>query len=147
MSNKKQLPPKGYKQWSQEDRFEHRNGPLFIHETYDPPKGQGLIRFFAEQKHCNGGGAIHGGMLMTFADGAMFAIAHKEFKGSFGVTVTMNNEFIYPGWPNQWIEATGKVTRATKSGMVFVRGELFTQDQILMTFSGLLKRIHKKPID
>ncbi|PHR54632.1 MAG: thioesterase [Robiginitomaculum sp.] len=136
--------PKDYKVWSHKDRFEDRNGPLFIHETYDPPKGKGLLRFFAEQRHTNGGNAIHGGMMMTFADSVMFAIAHKEFNNHFGVTVTMNNEFLYPGWPDQWIEGGGEVLRATKSGLIFVRGQLFTEEHILMTFSGVLKRIHKK---
>lgn len=144
MSDEITNPPPGYKQWSQTDRFEHRNGPLFIHETYDPPKGQGLLRFYATERHCNGGGAVHGGMLMTFADGAMFAVAHKHMHGNFGVTVTMNNEFLYPGWPNQWIEAGGEVVRATKSGLIFVRGQLFTKENVLLTFSGLLKRIDKK---
>ncbi len=144
MNNETISPPAGYRAWSHADRFEHRNGPIFIHEDYNPPPKQGLLCFFAEQRHCNGGGAVHGGMLMTFADGAMFAVAHKQMQGNFGVTVTMNNEFLYPGWPGQWIHATGEVVRATKSGLIFVRGQLFTEQQTLLTFSGLLKRLNKK---
>ena len=143
MSEEDIQPPTGYRQWSKQDRFEHTNGPIFIHETYDPPAGQGLIKFFAEAKHCNSGGAVHGGMLMTFADSAMFGIAYEHMKEHFGVTVTINNEFLYPAWPEQWIEASGEVTRATKSGLIFVRGQIFTQQQILLTFSGMLKRISK----
>lgn len=136
-------PPPGYELWSKTDDFVYKNGPMFIHSELDPPKGQGVFRMFIEDRHCNAGGAVHGGMLMTFADTSMFAIARRDLDHHFGVTMTMNNEFLYPAWPGQWLEADGEVVRATKSGIIFVRGQLFTQDEVVMTFSGIIKRINK----
>lgn len=78
---------------------------------------------------------------MTFADSALFAIAHREFEGDHGVTVTMNNEFVSAGWPGEWIEAEGEMVRKTKSGLMFVRGKLFCAERTILLFSGLLKRI------
>jgi acyl-coenzyme A thioesterase PaaI-like protein len=146
MDDSRTATPEGYRIWSHKDRFEDRNGPIFMHAKRNPPKGQGLLRFFAQERHTNGGNAVHGGMLLTFADCVMFGICKDEFKDHYGVTVTMNTEFLYPGWPDQWIEGDGEVIRATKSGLIFVRGQLFTPTHTLMTFSGVLKRIHpRKP--
>ncbi len=140
-TNRTVKAPEGYEQWSTEDRFEHTNGPIFIHKNRQPEPGQGLIRFYAQKRHCNGGGAVHGGMLMTFADSALFAIAKRAFEGDHGVTVTMNNEFVTAAWPGHWIEAEGELARKTKSGLMFVRGKLFCGDKTILLFSGLLKRI------
>ncbi len=137
-------PPENYEQWSNEDRFEHINGPIFIHKDHKPEPGRGLITFYAQKKHCNGGGAVHGGMLMTFADSALFAISKHAFEGDHGVTVTMNNEFVSAAWPGEWIEAEGELVRKTKSGLMFVRGRLFCGDKTILLFSGLLKRIETK---
>jgi acyl-coenzyme A thioesterase 13 len=134
-------PPSGYEQWSAKDRFEDRNGPIFIHKDRQPETGQGLLKFYAEQRHCNGGGAVHGGMLMTFADSALFAIARRAFEGDHGVTVTMNNEFVSAAWPGDWLEADGELVRKTKSGLMFVRGQLYCGERTILLFSGLLKRI------
>ncbi len=137
--------PLGYALWSQKDRFEHINGPIFIHAQRAPASGQGLVKFFSQKKHLNRGGAVHGGMLMTFADTAMFAIALPALDGARAVTVTMNNEFVSAGWPDQWIEAEGELVRQTKSGLLFVRGKVFSADTVILTFSGLLKKIERRP--
>ncbi len=134
-------PPEGYQQWSAQDRFEDRNGPIFIHSTQNPPAGRGLLTFLAQQRHCNGGGAVHGGMLMTFADSALFAIARRAFEGDHGVTVTMNNEFVAAAWPGEWIDAEGELVRKTKTGLMFVRGRLFSGEKTILLFSGVIKRI------
>ena len=139
------LPPEGYERWSAEDRFEDRNGPIFIHRDHVPAPGRGLLMLLAEPRHCNGGGAVHGGMLMTFADSALFAIARRAFEGDHGVTVTMNSEFVAAAWPGEWIEADGELVRKTKSGLMFVRGKLFCGQKTIMLFSGVLKRIKVRP--
>lgn len=136
-------PPEGYELWSKTDDFVYKNGPMFIHSELNPPPGHGVFRMFIEDRHCNAGGAMHGGMLMTFADTSMFAIAKQELHQHFGVTVTMNSEFLYPAWPGNWLEADGEVVRATKSGIIFVRGQLFTKDETVMIFSGVIKRLNK----
>ncbi len=134
-------PPAGYEFWSAEDRFEHTNGPVFVRSDSNQEPGQGVLKLYAQKKHCNGGGAVHGGMLMTFADSAMFAISRHAFEGDHGVTVTMNNEFVAAAWPGEWIEADGELVRKTKSGLMFVRGKLYSGEKIILLFSGVLKRI------
>ena len=90
--------------------------------------------------HLNGGGAIHGGCLMSFADFSLFAIARHALGASNAVTVTFNSEFISAGAPDIMVEAGGEVLRATKS-LVFVRGLIRQADRTLLAFSGTLKKI------
>jgi len=79
---------------------------------------------------------------MTFADYALFAIAGDVLDGP-SVIVSFSSEFISAVGEGNLIEATGEVIRNTRS-MVFVRGQIFSGDEILLNFSGVIKRISKK---
>ena len=73
----------GWWTWTR-DHFETYNGPFWHREE------AGRIRcvFRVEQKHINGGGAVHGGCFMTFADYCMFAISNPVLEGGRGVTLS-----------------------------------------------------------
>src|ERR1700760_2963696 len=100
------------------DPYEDLSGPFYMR---DEPNGSKRSAFRVETKHLNGGGAIHGGCLMTFADFALFMIGWKEFQGVGSVTVSLNGEFVGPAKLGDLVEATGEVIRAGRS-MVFIRG-------------------------
>lgn len=129
------LAAKGYRFWGDADPFEELAGPFFFASNED---GTYKAAFHAEDRHCNGSGPLHGGLLMTFADYALFAIARDELQGRC-VTIAFNSEFVSAGFSGELIEAKGEIVRATKS-LLFVRGEVFTSDRTIMTFSGILKR-------
>ena len=57
--------------WDGHDPFEDHAGPFFFRKHED---GSVTCAFEAKPHHCNGGGFLHGGMLMTFADYSLFAI-------------------------------------------------------------------------
>ena len=126
----------GWYFWGDGDPFEHQSGPFFFREE------DGRIRcaFRAEAKHMNGGGFMHGGCMMTFADYALFAIAWKDLNESYAVTVSLNSEFISSGAVGDLVEATGEVVKAGGS-LIFVRGTLTTAGRPLMTFSGVIKKV------
>ena len=130
----------GYHAWADgTDPFEDHAGPYFKKDLDD---GTVTCAFEALPHHCNGGGFLHGGALMTFADYALFAIAGGVLDGP-GVTVSFNSEFISAVGAGNLIEATGEIVRNTRS-MVFVRGQIFSSDETLLNFSGVIKRISKK---
>lgn len=130
----------GYQSWEGNvDPFEDHAGPYFFKKQDD---GSVRCAFEAKAHHCNGGGFLHGGALMTFADFALFAIASDVLDGP-GVTVSFNSEFISAVGAGNLIEATGEVVRNTRS-MVFVRGQVFCDDETLLNFSAIIKRIAKK---
>ena len=130
-------PFKGWSTWSGgADPFESSIGPFCFRED----EGGVRCAFMPTRAHLNGGGAIHGGALMSFADFSLFAIARHALRGAKAVTVTFNSEFIAAGAPDQMAEASGEVLRATRS-MIFVRGLITQGERTLLAFSGALKKI------
>lgn len=137
LSNK-DLESQGFRTWGSEDPFEDTIGPFYFRQESD---GSCRCAFVSERKHLNGGGMLHGGLLMSFADFALFAIA-KEHLDGMAVTVGFNSEFVSAGPGGALIEADGEVTKATRS-LLFVRGRIFCGDDTIMTFSGILKKVRK----
>jgi uncharacterized protein (TIGR00369 family) len=107
-------------------------------------EADGTVRcaFRVQKKHLNGGGNVHGGCFMSFADYCLFAIAGPVLDGP-GVTVSFSGEFLDAAREGDLIEATGEVTRAGGS-LIFVRGELKSAARRLFTFSGTIKRVKRK---
>ena len=126
----------GWQTYDLHDTFDTVVGPFF---SRPDPDGQMRCAFRAEQKHMNAGDRMHGGCLMTFADIAMFQIAYQEMEGASGVTVQLDSTFIDGGYVGELIEATGQVTKAGKS-LIFVRGQITTDERLLMTFSGVIRK-------
>lgn len=131
-------PFAGWTTWSKgADPYESLIGP-FCSKIED---GHARCAFQPVQHHLNGGGAIHGGALMSFADFSLFSIAHNALAGGVkAVTLTCNCEFISAGALEPWIEARGDVLRETRS-LVFVRGLMTQGSRTLLAFSGALKKI------
>lgn len=127
----------GYRTWEGgTDPYEDHCGPFFWREEAD---GYFTGAFEAEARHCNGFGALHGGMLMSFADYSLFVIARKALADQSAVTVTFNSEFVAAEGAGAFVQSRGSVVRATRQ-LVFVRGEVFAGDKVLMTFSGVLMK-------
>ena len=87
-------PFRGWMSWGAgEDPFETAIGPFCFRGT-----GRDLTCAFEPKRtHLNGGGTIHGGALMSFADFCLFAIAHEALAGAKAVTVAFHCEFLSPG--------------------------------------------------
>ena len=88
----------------------------------------------------NGGGFMHGGMLMSFADYALFVIAHDELRDQHSVTLSCQTDFLAGSAPiGEVVYADGEVTKSTRS-LIFVRGQTYVGDTVLTTFTGILKK-------
>jgi hypothetical protein len=66
----------GWRTWAGMDAFEDQTGPFYFKED------NGVVRsaFRAEARHMNGGGFMHGGCMMTFADYSLFSISWAHLK-------------------------------------------------------------------
>jgi uncharacterized protein (TIGR00369 family) len=133
---RKRNPGASYKLFDPEDPHEINTGPFFWRKRDDRLR----FAFQAEPKHCNSGGIVHGGLLMTFADLMMCgtATAGTTDRGVF--TVSFNSEFMASGNEGELIKARAEVVRRTGQ-MVFVRGEIYTEDRVIMTCSSVLRRM------
>jgi uncharacterized protein (TIGR00369 family) len=132
----------GWWTWTR-DPFEVNNGP-FWHR--DEENGQIRCALRLEKKHMNGGGAVHGGCLMAFADYCLFALGNKVLVDGRAVTLSFSSEFIDAAYEGELIEGHGEVVRAGRS-IVFMRGTLSSAARTVLTFAGTLKRINapRKP--
>lgn len=130
-------PFAGWSTWSAgADPYETAIGPFCFRS--DGAKVR--CAFQPRRDHLNGGGAIHGGLLMSFADFSLFAIASETLASTKAVTLTCNSEFIGAGDLSAIVEAEGEVLRTTRS-LVFVRGLVTQSLRPLLAFSGTLKKI------
>lgn len=130
----------GWSRWMG-DPFEEAVGPFYFRTD---EQGRHITAFRAQRKHMNMGGRMHGGCLMAVADMAIFTIARQELEGHRGVTVALDSVFLDAGWEDDFVEATGEVTRAGGS-LIFVRGQVAVGERLLLTFSGVIKKLRPKP--
>jgi acyl-coenzyme A thioesterase 13 len=131
-------PFAGWTTWSNgADPYESVIGPFF----FKVEDGRARCAFEPKPHHLNGGRTIHGGALMSFADFALFAIAHNALSGEVkAVTLTCNSEFVGAGNLDALVAAHGEVLRETRS-LIFVRGLITQASRPILAFSGTLKKI------
>ena len=118
------------------DPFEDHAGPFYYRIAED---GRPVCAMRPERKHMNGGGFMHGGALMTFADYCLFVIARDALADSRSVTATFNSEFVGAVPEGALLECVGEVVKAGRS-MVFVRGLMTVEGEAVLSFSAVLKK-------
>ena len=111
-------------------------GPFFHRVDEQGP----VCAFRVEQKHMNGANVAHGGLLMTFADYALFVIAHDELDDGYGLTAAFTSEFLDGAKLGERVEARGDMLRGGRS-LVFVRGLVTSEGRPCLNFSGTIKKI------
>ncbi|WP_085809032.1 PaaI family thioesterase [Sphingomonas sp. TZW2008] len=134
-------PWQDWLRWPGTDPFEDHTGPFFARYTAD---GAIECGFRPEAKNRNGGGNVHGGALLTFADFSLFMIASAALPEFYGVTATLNAEFVGAARPDHLLTARGEVTKAGRS-LIFVRGLIDDAGEPVMSFSGVIKKITRRP--
>jgi acyl-coenzyme A thioesterase PaaI-like protein len=132
-------PWAGWKTWP-EDRFETGTGPFYARKD---DNGGIVCRFIAEPRHMNGGGFMHGGCFLTFADFACFSIA-DEVLGGPSVTVNLSGDFLASAQAGDMMEATGEVTRAG-GRLLYVRGIVTANGKPCLSFTSVITRVNRKP--
>lgn len=129
----------GWRYWP-DDPFEQSAGPFYFRQE----DGEAVCAFRVQKRQLNGMGIIHGGCLMSFADFALFGIAHETLAPSgYGVTVAFTCEFLGGAREGDYVEARGEVLRAGGS-LIFVRGVATTEGNPCLNFSGTLKRLKER---
>ncbi len=73
------------------------------------------------QGHANPNGAVHGGVLMAFADHGLSFLAWEAAERAPCTTIQLNTHFLASVRPGAFLELRGEVTRRTR-GLVFLRG-------------------------
>ena len=132
----------GWQMW-QSDAFEQRAGPFYERLDED---ARAVCAFRAEPRHMNGAGFMHGGCLMTFADGALFTIARESMNGGHGVTMNLSGDFLDAVRVGQLVEARGEITRAGGK-TIFVRGLVTGDGAPALSFTGIIRKVGSRKAD
>lgn len=113
-------------------------GPLWTRQEEDA-WAYGIL---TTAEHTNPAGMIHGGLLATLMDHALSAIAWEALGRRPCVTVQLDTHFLSAGREGQFLEARGRVVRATSS-LVFMHGDVRAEGVELVTASAILKVVGK----
>ena len=125
--------PDGY-EIAEDQAFNSHVGPFYLRTQDNGVHGLLPVRAY----HLNRGGVVHGGMLMTFADMIMGRAAHNAIPDRRCATVSLNCDFVASAKLDDWVRGTARVVRRTRA-ILFVTGELHTDERPILTASGLWK--------
>ena len=132
-------PPEGFQRSNNRGAFTIHNGPFFHR-----PGAKGAEQaFFAQKRHCNGLGLIHGGMLSAFLDG-LLASAAARAAGATPITVHLSVDFLDMGRAGEWILGEARVTRLARD-IAFVEGRVRMAGRDLARATGVFKLMHRRP--
>ncbi len=124
--------------WRQRDLpgFAGLVGPLWTRKE-DAGWAYGVL---ATARHLNPAGLVHGGMLTTLIDHALSAIGWEAIGRRACVTVQLDTQFVAAAREGQFLEARGRVVRATSS-LVFMQGQVRVAGTEIVSASAVLKVI------
>ncbi len=94
--------------------------------------------FQSGPQHENRQGAVHGGMLMTFADHGVGAIAWEAGGRRKCVTMQLDCQFLSAAIPGDFIECRGAAVRSAKS-VIFMQGMLTVGERAVLSATGIWK--------
>lgn len=115
-------PRPGFAASPSRGKFTIHNGPSYR------ATAEGDIRtgLWVLDRHCNGMGFMHGGMVCAFADSAL-AWAVWSATGKMSVTIKLTLEFMEIAREGEWIEAHPEVT-FSDGEMVHVTARILKED-------------------
>jgi len=128
-------PPDGFRLMTGRGVFSTRNGPYYVKKV----EGGACQAFYAAAQHCNGRGAVHGGMFAAFLDGLLAHAAHAGSDQAL-VTVQMSINYLAGGKKGQWIIGEAVQTRRTRD-LAFVEARLHADGRDLVRASGVFKAV------
>ena len=123
------------------DSFAGQTGKLIFRP--DGP-GKGIVRMFPEARHLNLGGSLHGGMVMSFIDMALFGGGRcAGMSRAHYVTLDLTTKFMGRGEAGRPLDAHVELVRQTRS-LAFLQGIVRQDGAACYSFSGTLKRLRER---
>lgn len=116
--------------------FSETVGPIWGRQEGD------VIAFgvLAAEKHMNGLGAMHGGMLATLADNILGRTAFDSVRPQVAVTIQLNLHYVSGVKLGEFVEGRARMVRATRS-IIFMEGELRVGERVVARADGIWKII------
>jgi uncharacterized protein (TIGR00369 family) len=120
---------------AQQSGFSAHIGPF-----YEVMLPTGMRRALAiDARHINPEGVVHGGVISSFADFALYRAIGDELGHELRfATVTLNVQYLAAAKAGVWLYGEGLVLRRTRD-LIFANGELFTDERSIATATGVWK--------
>ena len=119
--------------------MKHNGGILF--KTIS--ENEYLFKTTIKENHLNAAGITHGGFISALVDAGAGTAAHRVAEKNPCVTISLELKFISPVRLGQELIGKTKIQKKTKS-MVFLTCEMFVDNKIVATASGVWKILNKK---
>jgi uncharacterized protein (TIGR00369 family) len=131
-------PPPGFVIQAGRGAFSSHNGPYYRRRGEDGVEQA----FYALDRHCNGVGIVHGGMVSAFLDG-LLAGAVAAGTGATPVTVHLSIDFLAMGRAGDWVLGRARLDRATRE-IAFAQGEARVGDHVLARATGVFRLMRRR---
>ncbi len=104
-------------------------------------EGRALVRMFPEHRHTNLMGNLHGGIILSLIDVAIFAGSRMFglIEAGSAVTLDLSTQFIGAGKPGIPLDAEVELLKETKR-LLFLRGLVVQEGQKIAAFSGTIRK-------
>lgn len=118
--------------------FSTHNGPW-----YEPVDRSDVRRaFYAVERHCNGYGIVHGGLLTAFLDAQLGQVIGRTARVG-AVTVHLSVDFLSVGRKGEWIIGDSKLTRLTRD-LAFAEGRAVSGTREIARATGVFKLMRSR---
>ena len=93
--------------------------------------------FYALDRHANGIGLVHGGMLSAFMDGVLAGAVWRGAQQR-AVTIHLSIDFLHMARGGDWVMGEARMTRATRD-VAFAEGRAYVGGRDVVRCSGIFK--------
>jgi uncharacterized protein (TIGR00369 family) len=114
--------------------FSTHNGPYYMKPGDGPVVEQA---FLALDRHANGVGLVHGGMLAAFMDGVLGGAVWRGCQQR-ALTIHLSIDYLHMARVGEWVIGEAKLTRATKD-VAFAEGRAHVGGRDVVRCSGVFK--------
>ena len=112
-------------------------GPVFTRQTD--------CFLYVDERHINPEGFAHGGLLSAFMDYVFYVSARNRLPDTIvSPTIDLQLQFMAAAKMGDTLEGKATILRETRD-LLFLRGEVFADDNLIVAGSGVYKKIRHKP--
>ena len=132
----------GWRHWNLKDQSLFNGAVMGRMVTRVDDDGRARLRMFPERRHENLQGIVHGAVTLALIDISLFTTMHTIGSGNAGpsVTLELSTQFVGAGQPDCPLDAVTEIVRETGS-LVFVRGMVEQGEQVVASFSGIVRKM------
>lgn len=134
-----ELEASGWRRWPSNGLFK-MIGPIWCKPSVNGGSHFGMV---TDERHTNGMGLVHGGVVCSFADNALSIAAYRAVKPDICVTLQLNVHFLLAIKPGSFLRTEASIESRGQS-IYFLSGELFVGDRRVATAAGLWRRIAQR---